>query len=415
MKTKFNNIKTKFNNMKTKKIYTLLAIMFTIAIYSQGNVGIGTITPEPSAKLDITSLNQGFLPPRVNLTSSTMVLHAPDQNATGLFVYNIGTTLFKGYYFWDGTEWRGLGSFSSFPAEIYNPICSSASMSPSTYTAGVPLQGYVLQVPYSNGNGGRYGEVTINGNNGLSIVLQPGVLAYGSGAFTFIVQGTPTVSSPITTTFTLTSANLLSAGVNINSGSTFTSCDIVVGSSSSNADITTRAVLGPLTYTTEGRNGYSKVISTSDGKFSVRCYINEGGAFQNVNLQIRNNSSSSVDIIGSQHWLWGGAGGTTNNQMRLAANEWVGYNGNSAALVTAEIQTPTNLVTWGDPGVYAGGMPEYRIYDWTSNDTSDKTFYELRFMMGSTAPSAAANATTCPGGTCVDTKVFFYIREIKAQ
>lgn len=402
-------------SISVRKMIYMLFVIITVNSYSQNNVGIGTTSPDPSAKLEINSSSQGFLPPRVDLTSSTMKLHSPDENAVGLFVYNTGATLFKGYYFWDGIEWRGLGSFSSAPSEIYEVICASSSMSPSTYTAGTPLNGYILTVPYAGGNGARYGSVTINGTNGLTITLQPGSLEYGNGAFTFIVSGTPIASSPITANFTITTADLATAGIAVNAGSPFVSCDISVGSSSSNADIKTVAVLGPLTYTTEGRNGYSQVINTADGNFSVRCFIYEGANFNDVNLQIRNNSASDVDIIASQNWMWAGAGGTTNNQMRLAAGEWVGYNGSSSALVTATVQTPSNVVSWGDPGVYAGGMPEYRLYAWTSNDINNKTFYELRFMMGATTPGDIANATSCPGGTCTATKVFFYIREIVAQ
>ena len=70
--------------MKTKN--TVLALLlFPILFFAQ--VGIGTTTPNASAKLDVTSTNKGFLPPRVTLTGTADVTTIVSP-ATGLFVYN---------------------------------------------------------------------------------------------------------------------------------------------------------------------------------------------------------------------------------------------------------------------------------------------------------------------------------------
>jgi hypothetical protein len=50
-----------------KKLYTILAFLLVTAItYAQ--VGIGTINPDGSAALDITSTTGGLLPPRMTTT-----------------------------------------------------------------------------------------------------------------------------------------------------------------------------------------------------------------------------------------------------------------------------------------------------------------------------------------------------------
>lgn len=99
-----------------KKIYSILFIFFGLSLaQAQNNVGIGTNTPNASAKLDITDANKGLLIPRVALTAS---------NATGpitspvnsLLVYNTatassGSTLVTpGYYYWDAgrASWMRL-------------------------------------------------------------------------------------------------------------------------------------------------------------------------------------------------------------------------------------------------------------------------------------------------------------------
>jgi hypothetical protein len=50
---------------------TLLLGLLLIRFLSAQSVGIGTSAPDASARLDITSSNQGVLIPRVSLTSLT--------------------------------------------------------------------------------------------------------------------------------------------------------------------------------------------------------------------------------------------------------------------------------------------------------------------------------------------------------
>lgn len=373
-----------------------------------GAVGIGTPTPDGSAMLDVTATDRGFLPPRVVLTNRTMQLNAANANAVGLWVYNNGGTgnLPKGYYYWNGTEWRQITSVTTDPPSISTLNCDAAGLRPSTYTAGVPYSG-MIRVPYTGGNGRPYtagSSVTVNG---LTLTLLEGILEQGAGYLYFKVEGTPTVSSPTTTTFPINSSV-----VPFWTGT----CNITVGNSLA-TDLDSFAVLGPLVATNDnGRAGYATTITTRDGKFSVRCFIWSGGAFADVNLQIRNNTTGTVDVISNGHYLWGGAGGYQQNQLRLPSATWAGDNAvSSPGLITATGQTSGNFPSWGDPGVYAGGMPEQRLYKWTSYDTNDKTFYSLEFMMGSNNPGGIANATTCPGGTCAGTKVFFKIDQITAQ
>ena len=89
-----------------------------VPVFAQ--TGIGTTTPDASAKLDVSSTNKGFLPPRVTLTgiSDNSTIANP---ATGLLVYNTGNNvgLAAGYYYWNGNAWAtiatagGSGSFAA--------------------------------------------------------------------------------------------------------------------------------------------------------------------------------------------------------------------------------------------------------------------------------------------------------------
>ena len=63
----------------------LIIFFFTFLQSNAQNIGIGTNTPDPSAKLDITSTNSGFLPPRMSMLQRDSI-----QNpAEGLMIFNI--------------------------------------------------------------------------------------------------------------------------------------------------------------------------------------------------------------------------------------------------------------------------------------------------------------------------------------
>jgi hypothetical protein len=88
-----------------------LLFFFLISVQLFAQTGIGTTTPEASAKLDVTSSNKGFLPPRVTLTSLTDNTTIPNP-ATGLLVYNTGNNvgLVAGYYYWNGSSWATIST-----------------------------------------------------------------------------------------------------------------------------------------------------------------------------------------------------------------------------------------------------------------------------------------------------------------
>jgi len=94
-----------------KYILSLLTLLLCFALESiSQNVGIGTNNPDSSAQLEVSSINKGFLPPRVSLVA-TNNNNPVDNPATGLLVYNTaeaGATPYNvkpGYYYWDAAKW----------------------------------------------------------------------------------------------------------------------------------------------------------------------------------------------------------------------------------------------------------------------------------------------------------------------
>jgi hypothetical protein len=96
---------------------TLFGIFISISSFAQ--TGIGTTTPNASAKLDVSASDKGFLPPRVALTASNAASPITSP-ANGLLIYNTATAgtspnnVIPGYYFWNGSAWINMiGSTTS--------------------------------------------------------------------------------------------------------------------------------------------------------------------------------------------------------------------------------------------------------------------------------------------------------------
>jgi hypothetical protein len=100
------------NNNCRIKFLTVVFLLLTVS-HSFAQTGIGTTTPNASAKLEVMATDKGFLPPRVALTASNVFspIVGTSANATGLLVYNTNSAgsapnnVVPGYYYWNGSAW----------------------------------------------------------------------------------------------------------------------------------------------------------------------------------------------------------------------------------------------------------------------------------------------------------------------
>ena len=96
-----------------KKTSLLITIALSVFTCVHAQVGIGTTTPNPSARLDITATNKGLLMPRIALTGTGDITTIPAP-ATSLLIYNTATAgigktaVTPGFYFYSGTAWSPL-------------------------------------------------------------------------------------------------------------------------------------------------------------------------------------------------------------------------------------------------------------------------------------------------------------------
>jgi hypothetical protein len=394
------------------------ATLNTDSIYSMGAVTIGSSqAPDASAIFDVIAKDKGVLLPRITLTDPTDTITIPTPTE-GLLVYNTGNHAnfnIEGYMYWDGGKWRLFNSSPAVVPNITNLYCNMATLSPSVYYANKPYRG-TLKIPYTSNGGGYYGQSNTFTNNGLSFTLPEGKLENGGGELVFTVAGTPIVGSP---QGTLVLINYAAMGINIPfwNGSCFTTVGTRI-----EAEVRSNATMGNFTYTSQsesGRAGYEFVITTPDGRFSIRAFIPDGEEFAETNLQFRSNSGNVVIASVESTSYQGGTTSNSRNQMPTIAGRWGGGGNNASAGngTTFVQQSSSNFPSWGNEAVYFSNAPEYRVYSFTPISGSDKVFYKISFMMSIEDPTpttAVANSTTCPGGVCNKTKAFFMIEQIAA-
>ena len=147
-------MKSLINGIKIS--YLLLSIsIIGNNLYAQ--TGIGTSTPDASAKLEVASTNKGFLPPRVALTATNSASPITSP-ATGLLIFNtasagtIPNQVSPGYYYWDGvsSKWVRLED-------------KADNLGNHTATDNIRLNGYYL----SNDGGNEGIRVDNSGNVGI--------------------------------------------------------------------------------------------------------------------------------------------------------------------------------------------------------------------------------------------------------
>ncbi len=127
--------------MKKHFLLTLVSTLILSINASAQNVGIGTATPDASAKLHVVDANRGILIPNVSIgnVAAAAPVTAP---ATGLLVYNTNATVTggngTGYYYWSGTQWLKLITASGGDIDFYEVGSTNApnNIADDMYTQG---------------------------------------------------------------------------------------------------------------------------------------------------------------------------------------------------------------------------------------------------------------------------------------
>lgn len=172
------------------KVYLALTIAFFFSISSFAQVGIGTVTPDPSAILDVESTTAGLLMPRMTTTQRDNIT-SPQE---GLFIYNLDSSCFQ---FYKTTGWSGC--LGEFPTNSLN--CSSATVNGAYTMGGALTTSNTITIDVLTNVIEAY-TITTNTVNGYSFSATGSFSSIGSNTIT--LQGTGTPGAIQTDTFTIT-------------------------------------------------------------------------------------------------------------------------------------------------------------------------------------------------------------------
>ena len=172
-----------------KKILTLaIALTNVCAINAQTNIfpstgaaGIGTLTPNASSSLDITSTSKGILIPRMTQAQRNAIV----SPATGLMIFQTNNT--PGFYYYNGTAWTAVSTkgVNTTLSNLKTPTAVNQSLLPDT-TNSIDLGSYSLQWR----NAYLSGDALINGITiGVGSGNMPLNLAIGYQALHFNTTG----------------------------------------------------------------------------------------------------------------------------------------------------------------------------------------------------------------------------------
>lgn len=193
-----------------KRIY--LSIVLTLiywAAQGQGNVGIGTSTPNASAILDITSTDKGVLFPRLTTAQRNAIANPP----TGLIIYNTDCEALNIY---SSIGWRLVASTGVPTAAAATSVTSSSfvaswSVAPgnvTSYSIDVATNNSFTNLVVNNLNVGNVTSYTVPGLTcGTSYYYRVRANYCAGGGEASNVIGPIVIASHNTQSFTYTGAN----------------------------------------------------------------------------------------------------------------------------------------------------------------------------------------------------------------
>lgn len=155
---------------------SFLFFFFLYPFLSLGqNVGIGTATPDASAKLELNDANRGVLITRVSLVNVTNNVSPVSAPATGLLVYNTNAAVVggsgTGFYYWDGTIWRRLITSQS---DDWTTTGNAGTNPATNFVGTTDAQDFVVRTNNTEKmrveSGGDVGIGTNNPNHNLHVV-----------------------------------------------------------------------------------------------------------------------------------------------------------------------------------------------------------------------------------------------------
>ncbi len=340
-----------------KKINLLFVLLSVLSIGVKAQVGIGTLTPNPSSAIDIVSTTGGLLPPRMSAAEVSAITNP----ATGLQIFNTTTNKMEVNL---GTpalpSWNSYDSNPSISPQISSIDCSKYSIdiiSPGNILGEDPLHA-TLRLAYTGGNLGSYPQGTPFSYQSSSsypiytFTLKPGTLQSGDGFFDYDVVG-QAISPTQTTQFN-------PAGIDPTFSELSKSCTVYnLGQKGYNSENKTLKIFGVASsaFTSVGSLNIKNITFTVYGLY--------------VYMSLKSPENKNLTVVATQHL----PGGTT-----------VASNVENKTFTTSNFQNPQLLNT-----TFNDSVPN-EINTYYISDSSTKEYYKLTFIASGVPSSLSVSA-----------------------
>ena len=157
--------------------YSLFLFFINFTTYSQ--VGIGTVSPDPSSVLHLYSdSNKGFIGTRVSLDNvSNSSIDAVNPNADGLMIYNTNNTTINGeglgYYFWNANDgqWISMKKGTDYWSKNGNAGTDNSNFIGTTDNQSLSFKVNNTQIAHLETNGGIAIGIGASSTNADNIIL----------------------------------------------------------------------------------------------------------------------------------------------------------------------------------------------------------------------------------------------------
>lgn len=347
-----------------KKIFLSLSAFVSLSYIAQNNVGIGTLTPNPQAVLEIESNDKGVLISRLTTTARNTLGTALTNAEDGMLVYDKDLTTF---FYWDGPnlQWVqvGSGNGDNWGTQVVQTTGTNISgdgtaANPLTVTDNDNDPNNEIELPATANNG----EVlTWDGTNWIPQVAPSGADNWGTDIVNTTgtnISGDGTASNPLTITevdgditneiqdLSLnTTTNILTI---TNNG---TAANIDLSPYLDNTDAQTLSLTGNTLTISNGNN-----VTLTDN-------VNDADADPNNEIELpaggTNGQVLSTDGSGIYTWI-NDNGGTDNQDLSLTGNLLSLTNDGtpvdlSGYLDNTDSQNLTSTVTGGNATINISG------------------------------------------------------------
>ena len=326
--------------MKTKSFLVLGILIMHIAVIAQVKIGNNPTTINSASLLELETTNQGFVMPRVSISSISSSSPLASGLLTGTIVYNTNSGITggsgAGIYLWDGTKWvvvsTGASASSSSWLLTGNSGLSSANFLGTTDNVSMRFRTNNIQ------------RLIIDslGNVGIGI-SNPGY------ALSVLAASNPLYLSGLQATATFTADSILTVYNGVVKKAPYSA---LTASTTNSLNLSGNTLTSTV-------NGVAATSSAVSG-------INNTSSANTLSTTINGVTGATVPIINSNTKTWTQSGGITTTVNGVASNitpasgtitNVLGYNSTGAPVYQAYSSvSPTDWHITGNSGTTSGNF-----------------------------------------------------------